>query len=92
MRRFIRIEDIDTIKPIHCGDNMLDDFLLDDARYFYNEFIANTFVLEDDVETIAYFSLLNDKVSNTMIPKNLWRKLRNKLPHEKISIVIQRLR
>ena len=62
---------------------MLDDFLLDDARYFYNEFIANTFVLEDDVETIAYFSLLNDKVSNTMIPKNLWRKLRNKLPHEK---------
>ena len=83
MRRFIRIEDIDTIKPIHCGDKMLDDFLLDDARYFYNEFIANTFVLEDDVETIAYFSLLNDKVSNTMIPKNLWRKLRNKLPHEK---------
>ncbi len=83
MRRFLRIEDIDTIKPIHCGDETLDDFLLDDARYFYDEFIANTFVLEDDIETIAYFSLLNDKVSNTMIPKNLWRKLRNELPHEK---------
>jgi len=29
--------------------------------------IANTFILEDDVETIAYFSLLNDKVSNTTV-------------------------
>ncbi|MBO5539163.1 MAG: GNAT family N-acetyltransferase [Prevotella sp.] len=27
--------------------------------------------------------MLNDKVSNTTIPKNIWRKLRSEIPHEK---------
>lgn len=45
--------------------------------------LANTFVLEDDHETIAYYSLLNDKISQTTIEKNLWRKLRKSIPHEK---------
>ena len=83
MRRFVRIENLDTIKPFDCGDKVLNSFLKEDARYFYDEFIANTFVLEDDDETIAYFSLLNDKVSSATVPKNLWRKLRSELPHEK---------
>ena len=69
MRRFLRIEDVETIKPFNCGDKKLNGFLLEDARFFYEEFIANTFILEDDDETIAYFSLLNDKVSNTTVPK-----------------------
>lgn len=45
--------------------------------------IANTFVLEEENETIAYFSLLNDKISQTTISKNLWRKLRRVFPHRK---------
>ena len=36
----------------------------------------NTFVLEDDEEAIAYYSQLNDKISQTTIEKNLWHKLR----------------
>ncbi len=83
MRRFLRIEDIEVIKPFSCGDKSLDEFLFEDARYFYDEFIANTFLLEDDDETIAYFSLLNDKVSSATVPKNIWRKLRKEFPHEK---------
>lgn len=79
----MRIEDTERIKPFNCGDEVLNGFLLDDARFFHDEFIANTFILEDDDETIAYFSLLNDKVSSSMVPKNLWRKLRKEFPHEK---------
>lgn len=45
--------------------------------------IANTFVMEDDDVTVAYFSLLNDKISQTTIARNLWRRLRKSLPHEK---------
>ena len=86
MRRFLRIEDVETIKPFNCGDKKLNGFLLEDARFFYEEFIANTFILEDDDETIAYFSLLNDKVSNTTVPKNLWRKLRGHLQKRVDSI------
>ena len=83
MRRFLRIEDIEKVKPFNCGDETLNGFLLEDARFYHDEFIANTFVLEDDNETIAYFSLLNDKISNTTVPKNIWRKLRTAFPHEK---------
>lgn len=83
MKRLLRIENMDTIKPFNCGDEVLNGFLLNDARFFYDEFIANTYVLEDDDETIAYFSILNDKVSSAMVPKNLWRKLKREFPHEK---------
>ena len=83
MRRFLRIENIEFVKPFDCGDSILNGFVMDDARFFYDEFIANTFVLEDEEETIVYFSLLNDKTSNTIIPKNIWRKLRSHIPHEK---------
>ena len=41
------------------------------------------FLLMIDELTIAYYSLLNDKISNSTVPKNLWRKLRDTIPHEK---------
>ena len=77
------MEDIENLKPFDCGDKDLNDFLLSDARLYNEQFLANTFVLEDDNETVAYYSLLNDKISQTTLSKNLWRKLRKSIPHEK---------
>lgn len=81
--RLVKLEEIATLKPFDCGDEDLNDFLLSDARLYNEQFLANTFVLEDDNETIAYYSLLNDKISQTTLSKNLWRKLRKSIPHEK---------
>lgn len=81
--RLTKLEDITSIKPFNCGDDDLNGFLFDDARYYHQQMLANTFVLEDDNETIGYYSLLNDKISQTTIEKNLWRKLRRTIPHEK---------
>lgn len=81
--RLVRLEELETIKPFDCGDDDLNGFLHDDAAYYKGELLANTFILETDSETIAYFSLLNDKISQTTISKNLWRKLRKSIPHEK---------
>ena len=91
MKRLLRIENMDTIKPFNCGDEVLNGFLLNDARFFYDEFIANTYVLEDDDETIAYFSILNDKVSSAMVPKNLWsvfRLLQNEIPEDADTVLM----
>lgn len=81
--QLIRLEKDKQLKSFDCGDVDLNSFIIDDAPYYQEQMLANTFILEDDSETIAYYSLLNDKISNTTVPKNLWRKLRNEIPHEK---------
>lgn len=81
--KLAKLEELTEIKPFDCGDADLNGFLFEDALYYKEQMIANTFVLEDENETIAYFSLLNDKISQTTISKNLWRKLRKAFPHRK---------
>ena len=81
--RLVRLEELKEVKPFDCGDDDLNGFFYDDAVYYHKEMIASTFVMEDDDVTIAYFSLLNDKISQTTITRNLWRRLRKALPHEK---------
>ena len=74
--RLTKLEDIETLKPFDCGDDDLNEFLAVDAMFYRKQMLANTFVLEDDEQTIAYYSLLNDKISNSTVTKNLWRKCR----------------
>ena len=81
--RLARFEELDHIKPFDCGDTDLNGFLCDDASHYQQQLLANTFILEDEHQTIAYFCLLNDKISQTTIARNLWRKIRKTLPHEK---------
>lgn len=81
--KLAKLEELEKIKPFDCGDADLNGFLFDDASYYKEQMITNTFVLEEENETIAYFSLLNDKISQTTISKNLWRKLRRVFPHRK---------
>lgn len=49
------------INTFDCGDSDLNDFLQNDAILFFEKRIASTYVLEDNGQIIAYFSLLNDK-------------------------------
>ena len=54
------------IKPFKSKDSDLNGFLLDDAKRYLTELMAVTYLLEDRVTgvTVAYFSLLNDKIPN----------------------------
>lgn len=81
--RTVKLSDVEHIKPFDCGDEDLNGFLLDDARFYNEQLLAHTYIIEDDDETIAYYSILNDKISQTDLDKSLWRKLRKNIPHEK---------
>lgn len=48
------------IKSFDCGDEDLNDFLLNDSVHYHKELLAITYVLENETETIAFFSLFND--------------------------------
>lgn len=71
------------IRGFDCGDSDLNDFLLNDAKFFYEKRIANTFILEDEGKVVAYFCLLNDKVSHLEITNSRWKKIKDSFPENK---------
>lgn len=71
------------IKPFDCGDSDLNGFLFEDAKIFAKKKLANTYLLENNGETIAYFCLLNDKISKFNLTTGAWRKVKKSFPHEK---------
>ena len=73
------------IKPFDCGDADLNGFLTEDAIAFHNKHIGKTFVIEDDEETeiLAYFCLLNDKITKIEASNSAWKKVKKLFPHDK---------
>lgn len=81
--QILKLTEIEHIKPFDCGDADLNAFLTEDARFYDAQMLAHTYVVEEGDETVAYYSVLNDKISQTDLDKSLWRKLRKNIPHEK---------
>ena len=79
----IRVNAEYEMKPFDCGDADLNGFLLNDAKRFAEAKIANTFVIEEDGNIMAYFCLLNDKISKEEAANNTWRRVKKKFSHEK---------
>ena len=73
------------IKPFKCAEEDLNGFLFDDAKHFQNELMAVTYLLEDEDEnvTVAYFSLLADKITFNPDEKSLWNRLNRNIPNSK---------
>jgi GNAT superfamily N-acetyltransferase len=78
--------DVDTeIKSFDCGDADLNDFLFSDAKNYLRSMMALTYLLEDNDanKTIAYYSLLNDKIVFRPDEKKFWNKLNRKIANSK---------
>ena len=59
-----RLEEGERIQSFDCGDADLNDFILNAAPLYRDELLAVSYVMEDeDGNTLAYFSLANDKVA-----------------------------
>jgi predicted GNAT family N-acyltransferase len=91
MAQFKRFNPNDIIKPFDCGDADLNGFLLEDdpsvsnAKHHTNELLAVTYVIEDEEmeRTIAYFSLLNDKIEREITDNATWNRLSREIPNIK---------
>lgn len=70
-------------KSFDCGDEDLNEFLFEDAKNFLEKRIANTFILEDGGDIVAYFCLLNDKISRLEITNSKWRSIKDSFPEGK---------
>jgi ribosomal protein S18 acetylase RimI-like enzyme len=79
--RLIRLTPDHAIKYFDCEDQDLNDFLLNESKNFANQLQAVTYILENDKETIAFFSLLNDKITiKDSTQAGIWAFLRSIFP------------
>ena len=81
--RLVRLTSEYDLKQFDCGDNDLNEFLIDNALDFSEKRIANTFILEKDREVIAYFCILNDKISQQDVTNSQWKKIKKGFPDRK---------
>ena len=78
--------DADTkIKSFDCGDADLNDFLFSDAINYFKAMMALTYLLEDTAndKTVAYYSLLNDKIVFDPTEKKLWNRLNRRVVYSR---------
>ena len=82
---FRQIEADTEIKSFDCGDADLNDFLYSDAVNYYKSMMALTYLLEDEAadKTVAYYSLLNDKIVFDPDDKRFWNKLNRRISNSK---------
>lgn len=80
---FTRLNPDAPVPEFDCGDGDLNEFFAIDASAWQKNLLAVTYYLELDREVALYFSLSNDKISADTLPKNFWRKIKSKFPHQK---------
>ena len=93
--QLIRLTPEYNIKPFDCEDADLNGFLLEtdhtipNARHHAIELLAVTYLIEDldSDETIAYFSLLNDKIERDITDTTAWNRLSRQLPNIKRRVL-----
>jgi GNAT superfamily N-acetyltransferase len=81
---FIRLTPEYELKPFDCNDADLNGFLLNDARPHIPELLSVTYLIEDEANTISFFSLLNDKITlKDVLDNKEWNKIRKVIPFRK---------
>lgn len=83
MIQLLRLTDDYPLDTFDCGDEDLNDFLLNDAKAFQKKQIANTYILENEGIILAYFCLLNDKFSRQDSSNSMWKRIKKEFPLEK---------
>ena len=58
-----RLCEDETINSFYCGDSDLDDFILNEASLYRNSLLSVHYVMEEEDNFVAFFSLSNDKIS-----------------------------
>ena len=81
----IQLSPSSNIRPFKCAEEDLNGFLFDDAKHFQDELMAVTYLLEDQEKdvTVAYFSLLADKITFNPEEKAVWNRLNRNIPNPK---------
>ena len=73
--KLVRLTPETVLDGFDCGDEDLNNFLVEDAKGFLDKRIATSYILEDCGSIVAYFCLLNDKISRQDVTNSQWKKI-----------------
>lgn len=83
MNPFTRLDPYSPVPEFDCGDADLNEFFAVDASGWQKDLLTVTYYLSLSSGVALYFSLSNDKITAETLPKNFWRKIKAKFPHQK---------
>lgn len=81
--KLMRLTSDTALGGFDCGDTDLNNFLVEDAKKFLDKRIATSYVLVDNNCIVAYFCLLNDKISRQEVTNSQWKKIKGGFPERK---------
>lgn len=81
--KLVRLTPDTVLAGFDCGDEDLNNFLVEDAKGFLDKRIATSYILEDDGNIVAYFCLLNDKISRQDVTNSQWKRIKGGFPERK---------
>jgi ribosomal protein S18 acetylase RimI-like enzyme len=81
----IRLSPTHTFLPFDCSDSDLNEFLLRDSKDYLTKLLSVTYIIEYNQQTIAFFSVSNDKISIEQFESNrgFKRIIQSVLPQSK---------
>ena len=87
---FVRLKPDHSLKPFDCGKDEicedLNDFFHNDAKAYLRQLLTVTYLFESTDVTVAFFSVLNDKITiDDSGKRSFFNRLsrRSKIPNEK---------
>lgn len=83
--KYIKLSADIEIPSFHCIDNDLNGFLTEDAKDGMKEMMSVTYLFVDTKanKTVAYYTLLNDKVTYDPRNKSIWNKINRHIINRK---------
>jgi predicted GNAT family N-acyltransferase len=71
------------IKPFDCANEELNDFLFHNAKNYTSSLLSVTYLIQTEAETVAYYSLANDRITKDDEEKTAWNKINRTIANEK---------
>jgi len=81
--KIVRLTKDFCVSDFDCGNYDLNDFLATKAMDYVRRLLSVTYVVGNGTDIVAYFSLLNDKMSISDSDNSTWRKIKKSFPHSK---------
>lgn len=81
-----KLQEDEQITSFNCGDEDLNDFILNESHLYRKELLAVSYVLEhkETKKVVGYFSLANDRISISDFPNNnLFNRFRKRFVNKK---------